>query len=170
MSLKQDLLQEEQEQEAEQKLLPQLFEKYEKILYNLTDPFFMPEFCNESFKSNVFNLSGSHVCIQMTAGILSFVELYFAIISSVHSRATSFSLLVVLYCLFSIYSYFGIKNFKFIQMSQSYLATMVLAAISLGYIFGCSVYGFNNEISFLIMTALLVIDAFLGYSLLSVRG
>jgi hypothetical protein len=55
-------------------------------------------------------------------------------------------------------------------MSQSYFATLKLAAVSLGYLFeSFRNGGFNCEISFLLMTLVLTFDAFLGYSLIASR-
>jgi len=91
--------------------------------------------------------------------------------STVHSQlAPVFSMFVTLYTIFSLYSYFGLPNSKAVVMSQSYLATLKLAAIALGYLFESfrNVW-FNYEVSFLLMTFLLTVDAFLGYSMLVSR-
>jgi hypothetical protein len=131
----------------------------------------MPELCNESFKNNAFKYEGRHFTNQVTAGIIIFAELYLSIMSSVHSQlAPVFSMFVALYAIFSLYSFFGLPNSKAVVMSQSYLATLKLSAIGLGYLFESFRNGtFNYEISFLLMTLVLTLDAFLGYSLLVCR-
>lgn len=55
-------------------------------------------------------------------------------------------------------------------MSQSYAVGLKLAAVSLGYLFeSFRNGGFRFEISFILMTAVLVFDALLGYSLIVSR-
>lgn len=77
---------------------------------------------------------------------------------------------VTLYAILSLYSYFGLPNSKAVVMSQSYLASLKLAAVGLGYLFESFRNGtFNYEISFLLMTFVLTVDAFLGYSMLASR-
>lgn len=52
-------------------------------------------------------------------------------------------------------------------MSQSYAVGLKFAAISLGYLFESIVNGgVTFELSFILMTAVLVFDALLGYSLI----
>lgn len=101
-----------------------------------------------------------------------FAELYFAIMSSVHTTvAPIFSVIVTFHALFGIFCYFGLNSSKFIQVCQSYCATYKLSAIALGYLFEHIVrQGFNFEISFLLMTLVLTFDAFLGFSLLTARS
>lgn len=55
-------------------------------------------------------------------------------------------------------------------MSQSYIVTLKLAAVALGYLFETfRIGGFSMEISFISMTAVLIFDALLGYSLIVSR-
>lgn len=131
----------------------------------------MPEFCNESFKNNVFKYEGKQFTVQLTSGILIFAELYLSIMSTVHSKIASvFSIFVAIYALCALYSFFGIKNHKLVLMNQSYFTTLQFAAISLGYLFeSVRIGAFNYELSFLLMTAVLTFDAFLGFAMLSSR-
>lgn len=140
-------------------------------MYESTDSKFMPEFCNESFNNNAFNLNGSHFFIQLTSGILMFAQLFFAILACVHSNvAPVLSFLIAMYALFSIYCYFGLKNFKTVSMCQSYFAATKLSAFALGYGFDSLAAGTSIEMSFLMMTLLISADAFLGFSLLTNRS
>lgn len=168
-NLRQDLLA-GKEQEVEQKFLPMLLDQAEKYLYANTDNQFMPVFLNESYKTNAFNLGGAHVVTQMVAGIVSFVELYFAILAAVHSSiAPFFSVLVAIHAVCGIYSFFGIPTHRFVLIGQSSWAALQLACVALGYLYGSYVSGFHFEISFVAMTILLAFDAFLGFALISVR-
>lgn len=55
-------------------------------------------------------------------------------------------------------------------MSQSYAVALKLAAVSLGYLFeSFRTGGFSMEISFMLMTAVLIFDALLGFSLIVSR-
>ena len=168
-NLKEELL--EGSVQEERKFLPILFARFEKYVYTKTDAEFMPELCNDSYKNNAFKLQGTHIAVQLTSGILIFAELYLSIMSAVHSElAPVFSMFVTLYALFALYSFFGLENSKSVVMGQSYLATLKLAAVALGYLFeSFRNGGFNCEISFLLMTAVLVFDAFLGYSMIASR-
>jgi hypothetical protein len=106
-NLKEELL--EGAVQEERKFLPILFARFEKYLYTKTDPVFMPELCNESFKNNVFKYEGRLFTLQITSGILIFAELYLSIMSAVHSQlAPVFSIFVTIYALFSLYSFFGL--------------------------------------------------------------
>jgi hypothetical protein len=155
----------------EKKLLPIIIDQVERYVYKHTDSLFMPEFINESFKNNAFFLNGNQLFIQIAGGIVMFAELYFAILSAVHQDvAPIFSVFVALYALMSITCYFSVNIFRLVTIAQSYLATTVLASVSLGYLFQSMAVGnFNTSISFLILTILLAVDSFLGYALLSVR-
>lgn len=168
-NLKEELL--EGSAQEERKFLPILFSRIEKYVYNKTDSEFMPELCNDSFKNNVFKYEGKQFTVQITSGILIFAELYLSIMAAVHSElAPVFSVFVTIYALFSLYSFFGLENSKAVLMSQSYFVTLKLAAVSLGYLFeSFRNGGFNYEISFLLMTAVLTFDAFLGFSMLASR-
>lgn len=168
-NLKEELL--EGSAVEERKFLPILFARIEKYVYNKTDNEFMPEFCNDSFKNNVFKYEGKQFTVQITSGILIFAELYLSIMSAVHSEIASvFSIFVAIYALCALYSFFGIQNSKLVLMNQSYLTTLQFAAISLGYLFeSVRVGAFHYEISFLLMTAVLTFDAFLGFAMLISR-
>ena len=99
-----------------------------------------------------------------------FAQMYFALLSMVHSNvAPVLSFLIAVYALFSIYCYFGIKNFKVISMCQSYMAATKLSAVALGYLFDSLVSGNSFEFSYFMMTALITADAFLGFALLTTR-
>jgi len=131
----------------------------------------MPEFCNESYKTNVFVLNGDHIVLQLTAAIVTFVEFYVAILSAVHSNvAPVFSVLVAIYALISIYTFFGLKTNKFVNVVSSTFLSLKLSAVALGYLYASLNNGFNNEISFMLMTIILLADGFLGYALLSTRS
>lgn len=132
----------------------------------------MPEFCNESLKNNAFLLGRSQFDSQMMSAVLVFAELYFALMSAIHtSVAPIFSIIVAIHALFSMACYFGINSSRFVQICQSYAATYKLSAIALGYLFDHIVqHGFGFEFSFLMMTLVLSFDAFLGYALLSARS
>lgn len=97
-----------------------------------------------------------------------FAEIYLSIMSAVHSElAPVFSVFVTIYALFSLYSFFGLKNEKLVLMSQSYIASLKLAAISLGYLFeSFRNGGFSFEISFILMTSVLIFDALFGFLLI----
>lgn len=129
----------------------------------------MPELCNESFKNRAFE--GRQFHLQLTSIVMIFAQIYFSIMSSVHSTiAPVFSIFVAVYSLTSLYCFFGLKNTRAVVMSQSTLVSLKLSAVALGYLFeSFRNGGFNYEISFMIMTALLLTDALLGYSLLITR-
>lgn len=169
-NLKEELLEGSANTE-EKKFLPILLTRLEKYLYTKTDTEFMPELCNESFKNKAFKLEGQHIALQLTSILVIFAEIYLSIMSAVHSSlAPVFSIFVTIYAFFSLYSFFGIKNSKAVLMTQSYLASLKLAAIALGYLFeSVRNGGFNYEISFILMTTVLVFDAILGYSLIVSR-
>jgi len=108
--------------------------------------------------------------VQLTSGILIFVELYLSIMSAVHSQIASvFSIFVAIQAVFALYSFFGLPNHRFVLISQSYFATLKVAAVALGYLFECVRNGVFNEISFFLMTVVLTFDAFLGFALLVSR-
>lgn len=152
----------------ERKFLPILFDRLEKYLYTKTDKEFMPELCNESFKNKAFTLQGQHIALQITSILVIFAELYFSILSAAHSSiAPVFSVFVAIYAAFSLYSFFGIENHKSVLMSQSYIVSLKLAAVALGYLFeSIRNGGIQFELSFILMTVVLVFDALLGYSLI----
>jgi hypothetical protein len=170
-NLKEELIEGSTAQNVERKYLPILFERVERYVYSKTDREFMPELCNESFKNKAFRLEGQHIALQITSIIVIFAELYLSIMSAVHSElAPVLSVFVAMYALFSLYSFFGLKNEKFVLMSQSYAVTLKLAAVSLGYLFeSFRNGGFSFEISFILMTTVLVFDALLGFALVASR-
>lgn len=146
-------------------------QKAEKYLYEATDCQFMPEFCNESFKNNAFNLGGNQIFVQITSGVLMFAQLFFAILACVHSSvAPVLSFLIAAYAILSIYCYFGLKNFKTVSMCQSYFAATKLSAFALGYAFDSLAASSSIEISFMMMTVLITLDAFLGFALITGRS
>lgn len=151
--------------------MPILFDRVERYVYSKTDREFMPELCNESFKNKAFKLEGQHIALQLTSVFVIFAEIYLSVLSAARSEiAPVFSVFVAMYAFFSLYSFFGIENSKFVLMSQSYAVALKLAAVSLGYLFETFRNdGFKLEISFILMTAVLVFDALLGYSLIVSR-
>jgi hypothetical protein len=153
----------------ERKFLPILSKRFEEYVYAKTDEQFAPELCNESFKNKAFE--GRHLSLQLTSVVLIFAQIYFSIMSAVHSTiAPVFSVFVTVYALTSLFCFFGLNSHKLVGMSQSTLISLKYAAIALGYLFETLRNGgFNYEISFFVMTALLVADALLGYSLLATR-
>lgn len=155
----------------ERKFLPILLERFERYIYTKTDDEFMPELCNESFKNNAFKLEGRHFTLQLTSVLLIFAEIYCSILSAVHSNlAPVFSVFVTIYALTALFSFFGLRNAKAVAMSQSYIVSLKLAAVALGYLFeSFRNGGFTYEISFIAMTALLIFDALLGYAMLVTR-
>jgi hypothetical protein len=167
-NLREELIEGATANNVERKYLPILFERVERYVYTKTDKDFMPELCNESFKNKAFKLEGQHITLQLTSILVIFAELYFSIMSAVHSElAPVFSVFVTIYALFSLYSFFGLYNEKLVLMSQSYIASLKLAAISLGYLFeSFRNGGFSFEISFILMTSVLIFDALLGFSLI----
>ncbi len=169
--LKQDLLNEKSEIHEEEKLLPKILASYEKQFYESTDPVFAPEFCNDSFKSNAFNLNGNtHLAIQLLSIVISFAEFYLAMMSCVKSDvAPVLSGVIALYSLASMYTFFGLKSFKSVNMCQSYFMGTKLSALALGYFFDSLANGSSFSTIFFMMTILITFDAFLGFALLSDR-
>ena len=132
---------------------------------------FMETFASKSWKMDAFNLKGSqHTTFQILSGLLIFVELYLSIMSAVESKiANVFSVMVAIYVTLSLFCYFGVKQIKSVEIIQSYASSMLLAAVSLGYLMasvsnGMSVSSFGY--SFLILTQILCVDAFYGFLLL----
>ena len=169
--LKQDLITEKSEIQEEGKLLPKVLASYEQQVYDMTDPVFVPEFCNDSFKSNAFNLNGNtHFAIQLLSVFISFAEFYFAVMGSVKSEiAPVLCGFIGLYSLASIYAFFGLMNVRIVNMCQSYFAATKLSALALGYIFDSLANGQQFSATFFIMTLLISFDAFLGFALISDR-
>lgn len=165
------MLNEKSEIHEESKLLPKVLASYEQYLYELTDPVFAPEFCNDSFKSNAFNLNGNtHFAIQILSVFISFAEFYFSVMGCVKSEiAPVLCGLIALYSVASMYTFFGLKENKIVNMSQSYFAATKLSALALGYFFDSLVGGEAFSINFFIMTILISFDAFLGFALISDR-
>lgn len=70
----------------------------------------------------------------------------------------------LLYAVTSLYSFFGFKTTKFIDVSQSYFASFKLSAFLLGYFFEKSLpISYYFEFNFAMMTFLLIIDAYYGF-------
>jgi hypothetical protein len=77
----------------------------------------MPDFCNKTFKTNAFNIKEKSIETQVFGGFLIIAELYFELMSMVHSSiAPVFSFVIALYALISMYSYFGLKDHKIIAL------------------------------------------------------
>ena len=71
----------------------------------------------------------------------------------------------LVYSLASLYSYFGFKTNKFIDISQSYFASFKLSAILLGQFFDTSLpISYYYEFNFAMMTLLITIDAYYGFN------
>lgn len=154
----------------ERKFLPILLARVEKYIYNKTDNQLMPELCNESFKNNAF--SGRQLALQLTSVTMIFGQIYFSIMSAIYSDlAPVFSVFVTVYALTSLYCFFGLVANRSVVMSQSTFVGLKLTAVALGYLFETFRNGgFHLEISFMVMTAFLALDAFLGYSMVVTRS
>ncbi len=69
------------------------------------------------------------------------------------------------YSLASLYSYFGFKTNKFIDISQSYFASFKVSAILLGHFFDTSLpISYYFEFNFAMMTLLITVDAYYGFN------
>lgn len=98
--------------------MPILFDRVERYVYSKTDREFMPELCNESFKNKAFKLEGQHIALQLTSVFVIFAEIYLSVLSAARSEiAPVFSVFVAMYAFFSLYSFFGLENSKFVLMS-----------------------------------------------------
>lgn len=117
-NLKEELIEGASANNVERKFLPILFDRVERYVYSKTDKEFMPELCNESFKNKAFKLEGQHIALQLTSVFVIFAEIYLSILSAARSDiAPVFSVFVTLYAVFSLYSFFGLENSKFVLMS-----------------------------------------------------
>lgn len=101
----------------------------------------------------------------MMAGLVTFAIIYTSIMCSIESSmAPVFSLFVTFYALASLYNYFGIKDFSFVDASASYFAASKLSLIALGYTADSLISNGSIDFSFLLMTAFLCLDASYGLS------
>lgn len=97
--------------------------------------------------------------------ILIFGQIYFSLISVATTNiAPIISGIALFYAVTSLYSFFGLKTIKFIDLSQSYFASFKLSAILLGYFFDASLpISYYFEFNFAMMTLLITIDAYYGF-------
>jgi len=100
---------------------------------------------------------------QMMSGLLILTLIYTSIICAVESSlAPVLACFVTFYALMSIVNYFGVNESAFVDASASYFAASKLALISLGYTADSLIINGAVDISFIVMTVILCIDAFYG--------
>lgn len=165
VELKETLLESNGESDSDQSLV----DKLEESIYQAVDDKFMPKFCKTSMKQDLFSKSSAkHMNEQVFSLSIIFLELYLGILSVTSTLvAPIMSSFVILYSLFSLYSYFGLPTIKVIQVSQSYFAATKLSAFCLGYLFDSICYGSfqaSQDLSFALMTLVLTFDALYGFN------
>lgn len=123
----------------------------------------MKLFCQFNWKMNAFTLSGPHyTSFQIYSGCLIMLELYLSILASVESTlAPAFSLVLCSHILATSYNYFGLYNFKLIDLWSSYFSCIVMSGVTLGYVLTLTQEGAREiNLSFFALTAVMGIDAF----------
>lgn len=77
---------------------------------------FLEAFSTKSWKMNAFNLTGSHnVSFQIFSSLAIFLELYLALMSSVESSFSFFSIVVTIHVAVTLFCYFGIYENKILE-------------------------------------------------------
>jgi len=109
----------------------------ERWIYEAFDERFMPFFCNQSLKQNLFNKSSKkYGDQQIIALIVIMMEIYLSILSAVSTTvAPVMSCFAVVYSLVSLYSYLGLPSNKPLDIMKSYFASFKVSAFLLGYHF-----------------------------------
>jgi len=91
--------------------------------------------------------------------------MYTSIICAIESSISPvLALFVTFYALMSLFNYFEIRDYAFVDASSSYFAVLKLSMLGLGYMADSIIMRGSVDISFAIMSGLLVIDAFYGLS------
>lgn len=138
-------------------------------LYKKSDKQFIHEISLNSYKKNAFYLKSANFDVQVTAGILIIVELYLSIMTTVHSNLVSpiYSTFVALYALAQLYTYFGFRTHKVYDACFSYLAQLLLAAVSgMMLLKIINSQNLSNEISLTLLSLVKIIDALYGFNIL----
>lgn len=146
-----------------------VIDRLEESFYQAIDDKFMPKFCRQSMKQDLFGKSSAkYMNEQVFSASIILLELYLGILSaSSTSIAPVISGFVILYSVFSLYSFLGLPQVKAIQVSQSYFAATKLSAFCIGYLFDAICYGSfsaEKDSSFALLTVVLTFDAVIGFN------